>query len=87
MVIHVICKRNIYNRNAILQCLFHLPEFNKYFEENRDETETHPNRKGVVKKYKALWMDVMSKDSEVEISALPLKKSVCKNLTKYSQNM
>ena len=43
------------NRNAILQCLFHLPEFNIFFIQNRDEEEMSPNSKGVVTKYKNLY--------------------------------
>jgi hypothetical protein len=40
----------------------------------------HPKNKGVVKKYKSLFKDVMSKESSVIISTIPLKRSVCKNI-------
>lgn len=60
-----------------MQCLFHLPHFNDYFAEQRYLSERSGRSQDVVELYRALYLAVMRRGSESEISTLPLKKSVC----------
>ena len=65
--------------NALVQCLFHLPHFNDYFLEKKYLKDNNGKGKDVVEIYKALYIDVIQNRENVEISTLPLKKSVCKD--------
>ena len=61
----------------MIQCLFHLPRFNDYFIEKKYERDGSERNKNVVEIYRALYYDVMQNKELIEISTLPLKKSVC----------